>query len=105
MNPKSGKVKLVASGFLGTVDLAVANNGDIYVAQLFAGQISKIKAGSRQGQALHASAALPGAVEWTKDALYATVNALPGEDAQGQGDALPVVIQHGERPATSRTRS
>ena len=59
MNPKSGKVKLVASGFLGTVDLAVANNGDIYVAQLFGGQISRIKAGSRQGQALH-----PGRAAW-----------------------------------------
>ena len=39
MNPKSGKVKLVAGGFISTVDVAVASNGDVYVAQLFAGTI------------------------------------------------------------------
>ena len=83
MNPKSGKVKLVASGFLGTVDLAVANNGDIYVAQLFAGQISRIKAGSSKAKPF-IQVALPGAVEWKKDALYATVNALPGKTPKGK---------------------
>ena len=37
VNPKSGKVKMVADGFVSTVDVAVANNGDIYVAELFTG--------------------------------------------------------------------
>ncbi len=88
VNPKSGKVKLVASGFLGTVDLAVANNGDIYVAQLFAGQISKIKAGSDKAKPF-IQVALPGAVEWKKDALYATVNALSGKNPKGKAVRYP----------------
>jgi hypothetical protein len=83
MNPRTGVVKLVATGFLGTVDLAVANNGDIYVAQLFAGQISRIKAGSAKAKPF-IEVALPGAVEWKKDALYATVNALSGKTPKGK---------------------
>ena len=39
VNPKSGKVKLVADGFISTVDVAVASNGDVYVAELFTGTI------------------------------------------------------------------
>ena len=37
VNPKSGKVKLVADGFVSTVDVAVAGNGDVFVAELFTG--------------------------------------------------------------------
>jgi hypothetical protein len=89
VNPKSGKVKLVASGFLGTVDLAVARNGDIYVAQLFAGMISKIKAGSDKAKDFM-PAALPGAVEWTKDALYITTNGVPtGKTPKGKVMRFP----------------
>ena len=65
------------------MDRAVANNGDIYVAQLFAGQISKIKAGSDKAKPF-IQVALPGAVEWKKDALYATVNALSGKTPKGK---------------------
>ena len=89
MNPKNGVVKLVATGFLGTVDLAVANNGDIYVAQLFGGQISKIKAGSAKAKPF-IEVALPGAVEWRKDALYATVNALSGKTPKGKVVRYPL---------------
>jgi sugar lactone lactonase YvrE len=88
VNPKSGKVKLVATGFLGTVDLAVANNGDIYVAELFAGAISTIKAGHDKATK-HMAVPLPGAVEWTKDALYYTQNALPGQTPKGKAIRLP----------------
>jgi hypothetical protein len=89
VNPRSGKVKLVADGFLGTVDLAVARNGDIYVAQLFAGQISKIKA--RTGKVTKfLDVALPGAVEWTKDALYYTINGVPsGKTPKGKVIRMP----------------
>jgi len=84
VNPKSGAVKLVATGFIGTVDLAVANNGDIYVAELFAGQISKVKKGSDTAKPF-LKVNMPGAVEWTKDALYYTVNAVPaGKTPKGK---------------------
>ncbi len=89
VNPKSGKVKMVATGFVGTVDLAVANNGDIYVAELFAGQISKIKAGSNKAKPF-LKVNMPGAVEWTKDALYYTENAVPaGKNPKGKVIRLP----------------
>jgi hypothetical protein len=89
VNPKSGKVKMVAGGFVGTVDLAVANNGDIYVAQLFAGAISRIKAGSSKAKTF-LEVNLPGAVEWTKDGLYYSQNALPtGKNPKGKVIRLP----------------
>jgi hypothetical protein len=83
VNPKNGKVKLVAGGFIGTVDLAVARNGDIYVAQLFANSIAKIKAGKHKARPFMDEVA-PGAVEWTKDALYITTNALPPESKKAK---------------------
>ncbi len=42
INRFTGAIKLVASGFTGAVDIAVARDGTIYVAELFAGQVSKV---------------------------------------------------------------
>lgn len=42
----SGAVSEVASGFSGAVDLAVADDGTIYVAELFAGQVSMVAPGA-----------------------------------------------------------
>ena len=36
---------MVADGFISTVNVAVANNGDVYVSELFTGQIKRITAG------------------------------------------------------------
>ena len=76
VNPKSGKVKMVADGFVSTVDVAVANNGDVYVAELFTGMVKLIKAGKDKAKPFM-QFAMPGAVEWTKEALYVIDNALP----------------------------
>jgi hypothetical protein len=78
VNPKTGKVKLVAGGFLSTVDLAVANNGDVYVAELFAGAVKRIKAGKHVAKPF-LQLTQPGAIEATKGYLYATDNALIGQ--------------------------
>ena len=78
VNPKSGKVKLVADGFISTVDVAVAGNGDVYVAELFTGMIKRIKAGSSKAKPF-AQLAMVGAIEYTKGYLYATDKALIGE--------------------------
>lgn len=75
--PKSGKVTKVAGGLVSATNLAVAPNGDIYVAQLFMDSIVKIKAGKSKAKPF-AEAPLPGAVEWTPDGLLATVNVLSG---------------------------
>ena len=78
VNPKSGKVKLVADGFISTVDVAVASNGDVYVAELFTGTIKKIKAGSSKAKPF-AQLTQVGAIELGKGYLYATDNALIGQ--------------------------
>src|SRR5262245_52275685 len=77
VNPGNGKVKLVADGFLGTVNVAVADNGDVYVSQLFAGQISRIPAGTSKVKKF-AEVNMPAGLEWTADGLYATIDALKG---------------------------
>jgi hypothetical protein len=77
MNAKTGKVKFLAGGFVSTVDVAVANNGDIYVAELFTGMVKRIKAGKSTAKPF-LQLTMPGAIEWTKDYLYATDNALIG---------------------------
>lgn len=45
VNPQTGAVNLVARGFSGAVDLAVADDGTIYVAELNANRISAITNG------------------------------------------------------------
>jgi hypothetical protein len=45
INSRTGALTQVASGFSGAVDIAVAADGTIYVAELFAGQISAIAPG------------------------------------------------------------
>jgi hypothetical protein len=77
VNPGSGKVKLVASGFLGAVNVAVADNGDVYVSQLFGGEISRIPAGTSKVKPF-AKVNMPAGLEWTADGLYATIDALKG---------------------------
>ncbi len=73
---RSGKVKLVATGFAGAVDLAVSPDGDIYVAELFANKVSKVKRGGAQKVV-----DLPGpaALEWARGKLYATTSADIGQ--------------------------
>jgi hypothetical protein len=45
VNPNTGAVNLVARGFTGATDLAVAEDGTIYVAELFGNRISSISNG------------------------------------------------------------
>ena len=45
IDPTTGKVSTLVGGLLSPTGVAVASNGDVYVAQLFRGVISKIKAG------------------------------------------------------------
>jgi hypothetical protein len=77
VNPASGKVVLVAGGFISTVNVAVADNGDVYVSQLFTGQISRIPAGTSKVKKF-ATVNMPAGLEWTPDGLYATIDALKG---------------------------
>jgi hypothetical protein len=72
---KTGKVREVASGFAGATGLAVADNGDVYVAQLFGGQVSRIKAGSTKAKP-YAEAMMPAAIEWADGDLFVSAQVL-----------------------------
>ena len=83
INPATGKVKTLAGGLLSPTGVAVAANGDVYVAQLFLGVISRIKAGSSTVKP-YLEVPLPAAVETTPTGLLATIRALPGKKPAGQ---------------------
>jgi glucose/arabinose dehydrogenase len=84
VNPATGQVSTVADGLLSPTGVAVASNGDVYVAQLFKGVISKIKAGKHKART-YLRVPFPAAVEVTPTGLLATINALPmGEKPKGK---------------------
>ncbi len=86
VNTVTGAVELVATGFLGATDLAVAPNGTVYVAELFGGRISKVVDGSPQTVA---EVPFPAAVEWAKGTLYATIDAR-GFATEGGGSLVTI---------------
>jgi len=70
IDPHSGSVELVTRGLSGAVDLAVADDGTIYIAEIFANKISQYADGALSTVVDVSS---PGAVEITDDGtIYAT---------------------------------
>lgn len=68
VRPWHGDVDLVARGFVGATNLAVAPDGRIYVTELFAGRLSVV---SRWGSiSTVAELVEPAAVEWARGRLY-----------------------------------
>jgi hypothetical protein len=78
VDPASGAVQLVADGFAGATDLAVAPDGTIYVTELFGNRVSKVVAGA---PVLVAPIAEPVAIEYARGALVvsAGVFGAPGQ--------------------------
>jgi hypothetical protein len=83
IDPATGHVTTIADGLLSPTGVAVASNGDVYVAQLFMGVISRIAAGTSKVKP-YVQVPLPAAVEVTPTGLLATVHALPGKKPKGQ---------------------
>jgi streptogramin lyase len=83
INPATGKVTTVVGGLFTPTGVAVASNGDLYVAQLFPGVISKVKAGSSKLKP-YLEVPLPAAVEATPTGLLATINALSETKPKGE---------------------
>ena len=74
IDPATGQVTTVASGLTSAVDLAVADDGTIYVAELFGFAISRVVGGVVEP---HAEAPFPSAVEIDRDGtLYAAIGAF-----------------------------
>ncbi len=68
VNPQTGKATRVATGFAGATNLAVTPGGAIYVAELFAGQVSVIRGGTARPFTQLVNAL---SVEWGGGHLYA----------------------------------
>ena len=82
IDPTSGQVTTLADGLFTPTGVAVATNGDVYVAQLFLGTISKVKTNGKLKK--YAEVPLPAALEAIPTGLLATIHALPGKKPKGQ---------------------
>ena len=76
INPKTGKAKVFADHLVSATGVTVADNGDVYVAQLFAGTVARIKKGSTKVKPYY-QAPLTASVHWN-DGLAVTTHALVG---------------------------
>jgi hypothetical protein len=86
VNPWTGRSLKVATGFLGATNLALGKHGEIYVAELFAGQVSTV----RKGRATP-YVSLPGVVAVESDGrggLWAAT--LGGEDPPAPGTIVRI---------------
>ncbi len=78
VNPGTGSVSQIGSGFFGATDLAVADNGDVYVTELYINTVSMLSGG---GPVPVASIPEAVAVEYAKGKLYVAGGVFggPGE--------------------------
>ena len=85
LNANGTHVKKVATGFLGATNLAVAPNGDIYVAELFGGKISLVRRGK-----VSTFLELPGvvAVEVSGRSLWAAT--MGDQESQSPGTIVEI---------------
>lgn len=103
VNPYTGKARVIASGFLGATNLALGSKGEIYVSELFAGQISVIRHGKTS-----VYAALPGvvAVETGKGALWAATLGSEGSEEPPTPPAPGTIVKftngHGKKVGSVR---
>lgn len=79
INPWNGDTDLWAEDILSPTGLAVAGNGDVYVASLFGGEILKFTCDGDRSQFLAVN--MPADVDISGHTLYATVDAL-GDPSQ-----------------------
>lgn len=70
VDPSTGTAELVATGFLGAVNVAIGG-GQIYVSEMFANKISMVAPG---GSAVVAELATPAGLEWARGRLYVSYN-------------------------------
>jgi len=92
VSPWSGRSWEIASGFLGATNLALGRQGEIYVAELFGGQISVIRHGRTS-----VFASLPGvvAVETSGNSVWAAT--LGDEDSHAPGTIVKFAGDHSKR--------
>ena len=110
VNPHTGRVRHVAGGFVGAVNLALGPDGTIAVAELFggengAGQVTLVKPWTSRRETLPLTA--PGAVEWVgskrHSKLYVTTDAfVPGPQGPQPIGKLQVLTFSSKRHGSHR---
>jgi hypothetical protein len=83
VNPESGAVRRVATGFLGATGLAIGPKGSLYVTELFAGRISRVRHGA---PAPLIDVKDPAGLEYRKGRLYVSY------DVFGNGSIATVAV-------------
>jgi hypothetical protein len=89
VSPYSGRVKQVATGFLGATNLALAPHGDIYVTELFGGRVSKVVDG---GPETLIELPAPAGLEYANGKLYVAYDVFPPENAPPNGIVATIDI-------------
>lgn len=98
VDPSTGAVRKVAGGFLGATNLALGSHGEIYVAELFAGQVSVVRHGMAQPYV-----SLPGVVAVETAATGVVWAATLGnEDPPAPGTIVRISGGQTHREATLR---
>ncbi|AKU18982.1 ScyD/ScyE family protein [Luteipulveratus mongoliensis] len=92
INPRTGHVVQIGKNLLGATNLAVTPRGDVYVTELFGNRITLIAKGSHTNRTF-LNTVLPGAVEWTPKAVYATTGVLIGADPENPAPPGGAVIK------------
>ncbi len=72
VNPETGRGKKLAGGLVGATNVAISDSGDIYVAELFRGRVSKL-VGDGETQTVAEGLDSPAAIEWFEGQLFASV--------------------------------
>lgn len=85
VDPATGAATRVAKNLISPTGLAVSPAGDIYVAELFGNQVSRIRAGSSRAKP-YRTVRMPGDVEWGPAGLYGTIKVMTGMSGE-KGDA------------------
>lgn len=86
VNPRTGHVKLLATGLAGATGIAVAPDGTVFAAELFAGDVVSI---SKKGVVSpFVTLPQPAGVEWHHGKVYVSTNVLSGP--VGEVVAVPV---------------
>lgn len=79
IDPVTGRTTKVVGGLLSATGLAVAGNGDLYVAELFGGRIVRVADGTSKPTTLR-KVMMPGDLEIARGRLWATTEVLVGSE-------------------------
>jgi hypothetical protein len=75
VHPQTGALTQIGDGFYGATDLAVTGSGEVYVTELYNGNVSKLSGG---GPVPIASLDEPVAIEYARGALYVSAGVFSG---------------------------